>query len=227
LITQGRAGGAFTLVSVDPDRRYGLEDLALAEYLIGPCLEWSESRQLIRQIEQAKTCIEARQRETDEARAYARALFSGVSDALLILDDQGRYLDLNPAATALLGYAREEIGQLRVNDLPVIGPGWTTEDRERFVRDGTWFGSAQIQRKDGSLVPLEVRVTPLVPPAGTLYLVSLRDISARRALDCIQRDVAALAAQELKVLSPTVRSFVTHARALGSGGPRQRRTTEG
>src|SRR5215207_4071656 len=49
--------------------------------------------------------------------ALYRAVFTSVPDAILVADAESRYLDANPAATALLGYTHAELLQLRVADV--------------------------------------------------------------------------------------------------------------
>src|SRR5262249_12646920 len=43
------------------------------------------------------------------AEARFRAFFEGSPEAILVADEEGSYVDANPAALALLGYAREEL----------------------------------------------------------------------------------------------------------------------
>ena len=54
--------------------------------------------------------------------ALLRALYDNASDAILIVADDGRYADANPAACALLGYSHAELLQLSVWDLTPASP---------------------------------------------------------------------------------------------------------
>src|SRR5262249_7516803 len=57
--------------------------------------------------------VTARMRPNEQAAGQRRlqALFDTSLDAILMADDQARYVDANPAACALLGYDREELLQ--------------------------------------------------------------------------------------------------------------------
>ena len=52
--------------------------------------------------------------EAEMAEARYRALFDQVGDPILVTDAQARYVDANPAATALLGYTHAELLQMHV-----------------------------------------------------------------------------------------------------------------
>lgn len=212
IANRGRVLGALTLVSDEPARRYGREDLLLVQNLIGRFLGATERAPLRRDVDEAGPLVDRLEREVRLAREQVRRLFDGVSDALLLTDEHGRYLDANASATALLGYSRQEIVQMRVGDLPAIGPSWTEAERGRFAREGTWRGNMLIRRKNGMMLPVEVRVTAVVTATETMYLASLRDMSARQALDRIQHDLAAVLEREVRHLRPIVRRVVRRVR---------------
>ncbi len=56
----------------------------------------------------------------DESQQYLRAMFNHTQNALLLADDQGRYIDANPAAVALTGYARDELLRMSLADLTPV-----------------------------------------------------------------------------------------------------------
>lgn len=116
-------------------------------------------------------------------------------DAILVADAEGRYLDANPAATALLGYSREELLAMRVADVVALGGGLVTAEYVRFLRDGTWSGELELRCRDGSNVAVEAHSTVVRP---SVYLSVIRDISQRRAAERAQQDFLAMMGHELK-----------------------------
>ncbi|MBW3632176.1 MAG: PAS domain S-box protein [Chloroflexi bacterium] len=115
-----------------------------------------------------------------EAEVRYRGLFEGVADAILIADADGCYLDANPAATALLGYEREELLQMRVADLVAGEPEWIATEYARYQEEGSWRGELELRRKDGSTVPVELGATVVALPTGSTYLAVLRDCTERK-----------------------------------------------
>src|SRR5438128_466061 len=55
--------------------------------------------------------------ELEVSRQRLQALFDNALDAILITDEQGRYVDANPAAWRLTGYTLEELHTMYVGDL--------------------------------------------------------------------------------------------------------------
>ena len=107
LVARGRTLGVMTLVLADNSRHYGPGDLTLAEEL---------ARRAAVAIDNARLYAEAQ-----AAEARYRGLFEGVADAILAIDAEGRFRDVNAAAIELLGYQREELLGSRLEDL--IAPG--------------------------------------------------------------------------------------------------------
>jgi PAS domain S-box-containing protein len=143
--------------------------------------------------------------ERDQAEAASRAaearyrtVFEGVADTILVSDAEGRILDANLPAAELTGYSVEELRQQRIMDVCAMGPGWIETEFARFLEQGHWRGEAEIARKDGTRVPIEVRATVADARGSSLCISVLRDASERRTLERLQREFIAMIAHDLK-----------------------------
>lgn len=112
--------------------------------------------------------------------ALRSAAFDVALDALLVADDDRRYIDANPAACALLGRTRDEVLGMRVEDVSPIGTdvagAWAA-----FIAQGEATGAFTLVRPDGSAVLVEFRASANVTPG--CHLSILRDVTERRRLE--------------------------------------------
>lgn len=115
------------------------------------------------------------QARTTEARY--RAVFSGVGDAILVADEQGHYLDANPAAEDLLGYSREELLARSIPDLAARDAAWNVAAYAQLLTHGMWRDELELVRKDGRVIPVETLVTAPDLPEGKIYISAIRDMS--------------------------------------------------
>ena len=107
------------------------------------------------------------------------ALIEQAPDAIFVADIEGRYVYVNAAGRAILGYSRAEI--IGMNILETVAP----EQADRLARSKVAMleGPTQpaewtLRRKDGSYVPVEASAKIL--PDGQ-WLGFVRDISERKA----------------------------------------------
>jgi PAS domain S-box-containing protein len=140
--------------------------------------------------------------ELEQTVSGFRALMESTSDAVKIVDLDGRVRAWNAGCETLYGYtAREVIGHV----LPHMSP----DDRSRAVADFRRIASMGIVeedrelvavRKDGSRVAVAVSAVPLQDteglPAGVLTIV--RRVDADSRLDRMQGDFLSLVSQELR-----------------------------
>jgi PAS domain S-box-containing protein len=110
--------------------------------------------------------------------AHFRELVEQASDGIFIANAQGRYVDVNTAGAAMLGYTCEEILTLAIADVV------TAEDVkkipsevERFAGGGTLRSDWTFLRKDGSCFPGEVMGRQLSD--GRLQAI-VRDVTDRK-----------------------------------------------
>jgi len=109
-----------------------------------------------------------------------RTIFENARGAMFVSDEQGRCVDVNPAACAMTGYAREE---LLHTDLGLIWSKASEESRDGRV-EPAWNGSPVpewiIRRKDGVELWVEVTTIPFTLNSKELALEILRDVTNRR-----------------------------------------------
>jgi PAS domain S-box-containing protein len=136
--------------------------------------------------------------QVQTAEARYRTLFSGVADAILVADASQRFREANAAALQLLGYGREEMLELRVEDVMVAGPEWSEMNSTRLRDHGDWHGELELRRKDGLLVPVEIWATVVDLPIGPVYLSAIRDVTERKRMEEERRAFLDAAAHDLK-----------------------------
>lgn len=88
-----------------------------------------------------------------------RVLVETISDIILIADPEGRLVYANPATTTILGYGTDELPGMAILDLH---PAHVREEATRILTE-MFAGTRSVcplplQRKDGSLVPVETRI---------------------------------------------------------------------
>ncbi len=146
-------------------------------------------------------------REAQAAKAQHRNLFDGIADAILMADENSRYVDANPAAEKLLGYSRAELLNLSVADIVAYQPTWTDAEWQRFRQDGVWTGEVELRHKDGQIVPVEAHASTVELPDGVVFASVLRDISQRRNVEKMQREFTTLITHELKAPLTSLKGF--------------------
>jgi len=116
------------------------------------------------------------------------AIFEKARDAILICDDDGRYLAANPAAGLLTGYRLDELTKLCLWDLtpPAMAEQGRAVWRE-FLARGELDGEYALRRKDGGEVQAEFRAVANIWPGA--HMSMLRDVGRRKEQERLrQRD---------------------------------------
>jgi len=121
-----------------------------------------------------------------------RLLFERSTEAIVIVDDDGCYIDANPAACELLGYARDQLLQMGLADLHSATPSNAETQFKRYQQRGEDTGEFAFYRPDGSYRIAEYVACRF---ASGLHMAIMRDITEhKQALREIGRRNSELAA---------------------------------
>lgn len=112
-----------------------------------------------------------------------RSAMDATADAIFLIDHATmRFVEVNATACGMFGYSRDELLQLGPVDLD--GARW--DEYSRIYDDIIQSGNASdldevdIRRKDGSIMPVEVRRHALQTNGEWIIVAVLRDITARK-----------------------------------------------
>lgn len=110
-----------------------------------------------------------------------RELVEHASDAIFVHDLDGNFVDVNYQACKSLGYEREELLSMQVQDVEANVPGKGIEELWRRLKEGAAVTVDGIhKRKDGSTFPVEIRVGLLTNHTGPIIVAMARDVTARK-----------------------------------------------
>ena len=111
-------------------------------------------------------------------------LFAHVVDAIFVAETDGRIIDANPAACALLGYTKTELLAMHLWDFVVSA---SRGEILRLIQNMRLENPATVQRtylcKSGELKVMDLRLTRCDLAGRELIIVSCRDITEQKRLE--------------------------------------------
>jgi hypothetical protein len=127
--------------------------------------------------------------ERNHTRGQLHALLEFVPDAVVVVDRDGKIVQVNAQVERLFGYGREELLGRQIETLvPARFHASHPAHRVRFhaTPHNRPMGAGLDlygMRKDGTEVPVEISLGPLQTQEGMLVIAAIRDITARKSLE--------------------------------------------
>jgi PAS domain S-box-containing protein len=151
--------------------------------------------------------------ERDVCRKQMECLFAHVGDAIFVAENDGRIIDANPAACALLCYTREELLAMHPWDFVTSA---TREEILRLMQDMQPDNPGTVQRtyrcKTGELKMMDLRLTRCDLAGRDLIIVSCRDITGQKHLEDLLRQ----SEDHLRMVIDTIPGLVWSANSDGN-----------
>ncbi|KAF5415848.1 MAG: Methyl sulfide methyltransferase-associated sensor [Candidatus Methanogaster sp.] len=116
-----------------------------------------------------------------ESEGRYRALFETAKDAIFLSDETGKFMDVNSAACGLLGYSKEGLLKMGSQEIDADPRGYEAflKVRNGMIKEAVF--EVNQQRKDGTLVPVEISGKSFEVGDRKLFLAIARDITERKA----------------------------------------------
>ncbi len=147
-----------------------------------------------RDITERRQAEQALQRENEKTTTLLR----NASDGIHILDIDGNLLEFSDSFCAMLGYRREEVMGMNVNqwDANYSAAQCLELVAEQFKKQEMSLFETRHRRKNGTIFDVEISCFPLVLDNQSVLFNSSRDISARKQAEQVLRQ-AKNAAEDL------------------------------
>jgi len=137
------------------------------------------------------------QEEVREGETLKSAILASALDAFVAMDAEGRIVEWNPAAERTFGWKREEVVGLSLAEkiIPHRLQAKHSDALRKHVAtgEGTLMIGHRVEmpamHRDGREFPVEVAVTRIERPGGTLFTGALRDITDRKRAERAARRV--------------------------------------
>jgi PAS domain S-box-containing protein len=137
----------------------------------------SANEKLRQEIEDRKEI----ERSLRESQQRYQSLFEGSRDAIFICDRQGRFVDVNEAATQLTGYPRDELIEKMVQEIDdTIDPANYEEYFQRVQGGLSIATETVIKHRDGRNVITEYSSKRIALGGTPCIHITARDITARK-----------------------------------------------
>ncbi|MGH9325542.1 MAG: sigma 54-interacting transcriptional regulator [Terriglobia bacterium] len=122
------------------------------------------------------------------ASAECQTLFKSLPDAIIVVDSEGRIVSANELAEGMFGYQQAELlGQAVEVLIPETFRERHVDYRKTYVQNpkSRSMGAMELQarRKDGSLFPVEISLSPFSAADGLQVISAIRDISHRKQVE--------------------------------------------
>ncbi|MCX5813395.1 MAG: PAS domain S-box protein [Proteobacteria bacterium] len=147
--------------------------------------ELAVMHQRITELEKSETELKQEKEIPWKSEEKYRALIEHASDAIIVADSKGNFLEVNKKAEDLLGYSRKELVGMNPRH---IHP---KEELKKVIHDFSRMAAGEIHfcydtkvlRKDGRLVPVDITGTPVEYNGRTLVQGIFRDITEHKQIE--------------------------------------------
>jgi PAS domain S-box-containing protein len=121
------------------------------------------------------------------SEASRQAMLRAALDAIVVVDEESRVLEFNPAAEAMFGHTRTAVLGRRLSDCVVLPELHDGGFRSHLAEGESKMMGRRVEsfglRADGSRIPIELTITEIHVAQRRLFVAYIRDLTERRAAE--------------------------------------------
>jgi len=141
-----------------------------------------ELAQLGTAFNEMATILERQNHSLAESERRFRTLIENAADGFTLVNEDGHYIDVNQESCKQLGYTKEEMLRLTVQEVdPDIDTQQFREIFQSILAAPAKTFETRHRRKDGSFFTVEIRVSSVLLEKTWYAMAQVRDISGRKA----------------------------------------------
>lgn len=156
-----------------------IQEIALPLLLLFPLGTVLVARLFLDQEERQST-----QQQLGESEDRYRSMFENNHAVMLLVDpDNGRLVDVNPAAATYYGYERAAMRGMPISEINTLPPEQLRREMDNARRSGRHYFHFHHTLASGEVRDVEVFSGPVVTDGHTLLFSIVHDITARRKME--------------------------------------------
>jgi PAS domain S-box-containing protein len=150
------------------------------------------------------------QQDLKESENRFRRLFNGVSDAIIIINENKRIIDVNETTCRLLGYAKEEILNLSINDIFLMEELDDIEDVINNLLESNldYKGENILIGKKGNPIIIDAGYTTIKIENQNFVIGSFTDITERTKTEELTKLLIRIFSHDLRSPFTVIRGFL-------------------
>lgn len=177
-----------------------------------------EIRELKHALNRVSQSLSLEHRALTESEARKRAMMEASLDCLIIIDSDGRVVELNKAAEDTFGYQRDQV--LGLEMVQLIVPPVHRKAHIAGMRHYLATGEGPVLnkrlelsavRKSGEEFPIELSIAPFVTSGEKYFLGAMRDITELKTAESEKQRADTLLKSTLRELEARQRALDKHA----------------
>jgi PAS domain S-box-containing protein len=118
-----------------------------------------------------------------ESEHSYKTIFENTIDAIMIINQEKRFIEVNPRACKMLGYEIDELKAMTVLDIVTDDIDYIDKKREDIMKKGHLLFETCLKHRNNYFIPVEINSTVISYLNQPAILSVIRDVSERKHLE--------------------------------------------